>query len=132
MSPLQRWRRRARELKVQLPAIGFALRHPRTPRFAKVLAVISVAYAISPVDLIPDFIPLLGYLDDLLLLPAGVALFIRLVPRDVWTECKQRAEDGSPAASEAGLLAAGVIILLWLGIVVGFGRTVLGLMRSRE
>jgi len=117
---------------VQVPAIGFALRDQRTPWYAKALAFLLVAYAISPVDLTPDFIPVLGYLDDVVLLPAGVALFVRLVPPYVWTECERRAERASPAASRAGLVVAAIVVLLWIGVTVGLGWLVLGCMRARR
>ena len=74
------WHRKARELKIQTFALYYACRDPRVPWYAKVLAGAVVAYAFSPIDLIPDFIPILGYLDDLVLIPLGVALTIKLVP----------------------------------------------------
>lgn len=85
---------------------------PRTPLLAKLIVVLTVGYALSPIDLIPDFIPIVGYLDDLLLLPAGIWLAIRLVPDLVWQECKARTE------SEAFTLpqsfgAAVVVVLFW-------------------
>ncbi len=84
---------RARRLKTNLPALALALRHKRTPWAAKALAALTVAYALSPVDLIPDFIPVLGYLDDLLLLPALIALTVRLIPAAVLEECRVKAAE---------------------------------------
>ena len=66
-----------------------AARDPRVPLLAKLVVVLVIAYALSPIDLIPDFIPVLGYLDDMLLLPLGIALAIKLMPRDVWEDCEQ-------------------------------------------
>jgi uncharacterized membrane protein YkvA (DUF1232 family) len=76
---LGRWRARARELKIQVHALGLACRDPRTPWYAKAFAALVAAYALSPIDLIPDFIPVLGQLDDLLLVPLGVAVAVLLV-----------------------------------------------------
>jgi uncharacterized membrane protein YkvA (DUF1232 family) len=77
---------RLREMKVQVQALALAARDPRTPWYAKALGGAVIAYALSPIDLIPDFIPVLGQLDDLLIVPAGVALAIRLIPREVMEE----------------------------------------------
>lgn len=91
---------RARRLKSDIPAVYLALRDKETPLLAKILAGITVGYALSPIDLIPDFIPILGYLDDLLILPALAALTIRLIPKEVMERCRARAqgmwEDGKP------------------------------------
>lgn len=85
-------RTRARQLKADVPAVFLALRDPDTPVPARVLAGLTVAYALSPVDLIPDFIPVLGYLDDLLILPVLVTLTVRAIPREVWARSRARAE----------------------------------------
>ena len=84
---------RASWLKTDIPALFLALKYKRTPLPAKIIAGITVAYALSPVDLIPDFIPVLGYLDDVLLLPGLVALTLRLIPKEVLTECRIKAQD---------------------------------------
>src|SRR5690349_3583113 len=89
---LARLRARARELKRAVVAVYLAARDPRVPWYAKALALAVAAYALSPIDLIPDFIPVLGYLDDLLLLPAGIALTLRLIPPEVMSDCRARAE----------------------------------------
>jgi uncharacterized membrane protein YkvA (DUF1232 family) len=95
-----KFRRRARQLKTDIPAVFLALRRKETPLVAKLLAGLTVAYALSPVDLIPDFIPVLGFLDDVLILPGMVALVVRLIPGEVFAECRQEAEslwtDGKP------------------------------------
>jgi len=97
MTLLASLRQRARELKTDTYALYLVARHPRTPWYAKVLAAGVVAYAFSPIDLIPDFIPVLGYLDDLLIVPAGIALAIKLVPSDVLAECRALAADATDA-----------------------------------
>jgi uncharacterized membrane protein YkvA (DUF1232 family) len=88
MKRLKEW---ARRLKAELVALWFCTRHPRTPFLAKALAIAVVAYAFSPIDLIPDFIPVLGYLDDLILLPIGIWLALKLVPADVMLDCREQA-----------------------------------------
>lgn len=85
---LRRW---ARQLKSDLATPWFASRHPGTPLLAKALAVVLVAYAFSPIDLIPDFVPVLGYLDDLILLPLGIWIVIRVLPDTVIVECRAQA-----------------------------------------
>ena len=110
---------RASKLKRDIPAVFLALKDKRTPVLAKILAAVTVAYALSPVDLIPDFIPVLGYLDDVLLLPGLVALTIKLLPRSVLEECRQKAEgmwrDGRPKKWYYALPIVAVwIILIWL------------------
>lgn len=82
---------RAGNLKANLLALWFAYRDPRTPWCSKLWAAVVVGYAFSPIDLIPDFIPVLGYLDDVILLPAGIWLAIRLIPKDVWTDSQGKA-----------------------------------------
>ena len=83
---------RAKKLKTDIPALFLALKDRRTPFLAKFFAAITVVYALSPVDLIPDFIPILGYLDDLIILPALVALTIRLIPKELLEEKQKQAE----------------------------------------
>ncbi len=112
--PLAEWRRRAEELKADVYALYLAARDPRVPWYAKGLAILVTAYAFSPIDLIPDFVPVLGYLDDLVLLPLGIALTLKLIPSHVWAECRAQARVDSAARSRAGWVAAGVIVLLWL------------------
>jgi uncharacterized membrane protein YkvA (DUF1232 family) len=88
---LEKWRRRTEQLKAETYALYLAYGDPRVPRHAKLFAALVVGYAVSPVDLIPDFIPILGHLDDLVLLPLGVALARRMIPDEVLSECRQRA-----------------------------------------
>ncbi len=112
---------RAQSLKRDIPAIFLALKDKDTPISAKVLAGITVCYALSPVDLIPDFIPVLGYLDDLILLPALIALTVKLIPGEVWERNRARSEhlweNGEPEkwyfAIPIGLIW---LLILWLGV----------------
>jgi uncharacterized membrane protein YkvA (DUF1232 family) len=110
---LAKLKQRARALKGEIHALYFAARDPRTPWYAKAMIAGVVAYALSPIDLIPDFVPLLGYLDDLLLLPIGIYLALKLVPAEVLSDARRHA------AETAGNLpkrhtAAFIIVLVWL------------------
>src|SRR6478735_7533705 len=91
MAVMKHLRRQARALKSETLALYLAARDPRMPWYAKVLAAAIVAYALSPIDLIPDFIPILGYLDDIILVPLGITLVLRMIPADVLEECRERA-----------------------------------------
>lgn len=112
---------RAKKLKSDIPAVFLALKHKGTPWYAKALAAVTVGYALSPIDLIPDFIPVLGYLDDLLLLPALVWLVVKLIPKDVFDECRKSAEgmwsDGKPKKWYYALPIAAVWLLIIILIV---------------
>ncbi len=114
---VRRWKARARELKTSADTLYLAARHPRTPWYAKAVAALVVAYAFSPIDLIPDPIPVLGLLDDLVLLPLGFLLARRLVPAEVWEECLARAREGAGTRPRSWA-AAGVIVLLWIAALV--------------
>ena len=101
MGLLERLRAAARRLKRDVWTLWFALRDPRTPRLARWVAGGVVAYALSPIDLIPDFIPILGQLDDLVIVPLGIALCIRLVPADVLADCRAKALEKEAATLSA-------------------------------
>jgi len=113
---------RARLLKRDTYVLYFAARHPRTPWYAKVLAAAVVAYALSPFDLIPDFIPVLGYLDDMIIVPLGIAAVLRLVPADVLADCRAQAQTRMERrvswAGAAFMLAVWLLIATWLVLVV--------------
>ena len=104
--------RRVRALKRDVTAVWIAARDPRTPLAAKLVAGLVAAYALSPIDLIPDAIPVLGLLDDLLIVPLGLALAVRLIPRDLMAECRARAD--ALARRPTSRAAAALIVLLWL------------------
>lgn len=93
MSITAKLKQRAKQLTADIPAVFLAMKDKRTPLLAKILAAIAVAYALSPIDLIPDFIPVIGYLDDVLLLPILIVAAVKLIPSPVWADCKQRAEN---------------------------------------
>jgi uncharacterized membrane protein YkvA (DUF1232 family) len=113
MSRLRDW---AQRLKAELVTLWFCTRHPRTPFLAKILAAGVAAYAFSPIDLIPDFIPVVGYLDELILLPAGVWLVLQLVPEEVLTECRGQATRWleERRSKPRSYLGAMLVIVLWL------------------
>src|SRR5438477_13097838 len=92
MPGLQLWKQRAQQLKIEVYALYLAYRDPRVPWYARAFAACVVAYAFSPIDLIPDPIPVLGYLDDLVLVPLGVVLARRMIPPDVLAECRARPQ----------------------------------------
>ena len=108
------WTQWARLLKRETFTLYLVCRHPRVPWYAKFLAFIVVGYALSPIDLIPDVIPVLGYLDDFVLIPLGLMLVIRLIPEDALAECRQKSEEIVGRATRAGKIAAAVIVVIWI------------------
>lgn len=112
---------RARKLNREIPAVFLALKDRETPVSAKIAAAAAVGYALSPIDLIPDFIPVLGYLDDVILLPALIALTVRLIPRDIWEKNQALAADLWRDGRPKKWYYAVPIVLLWLlaaGLIV--------------
>lgn len=111
-----RLKERVRHLKGETFALYLAARHPGTPWYAKAFVAGVVAYAFSPIDLIPDFIPVLGYLDDLILVPLGIAIAIRMIPPAVLADCRVRAQammaDGAPSSRTAAIVIIGIWILI--------------------
>ena len=106
----------ARQLKSETLALWFCCKHPATPLVAKICASLVVAYALSPIDLIPDFIPVIGYLDDVILIPIGIYFTLKLIPQPVIDECRVKARDWLDArrAKPRSYVAAAVIVVLWL------------------
>jgi uncharacterized membrane protein YkvA (DUF1232 family) len=120
------WKTRTRQLKAEVYALYLAYRDPRVPWYARFLVAAIIAYALSPVDLIPDFIPVLGYLDDLILLPLAVTLALKLIPVAVMAECRQQAQLTIGQDQVAGQIAGVVIALLWLALLA---FTAIGLLK---
>ena len=118
---------RAKQLKTDIPAVFLALKRRETPWGAKVLAALTIGYALSPIDLIPDFIPVLGYLDDLIILPAMVALTVRLIPAEVMADCRAQAEGMWQNGKPKKWYYAIPIIAVWLVIVFLIVRAVVKL-----
>ncbi|MBV7555058.1 UNVERIFIED_ORG: uncharacterized membrane protein YkvA (DUF1232 family) [Pseudomonas putida] len=113
---LDRLRGWARNLKRQTMVLWFCYQHPQTPWLPKWISVFVVAYALSPIDLIPDFIPVLGYLDDVIILPLGILLAIRLMPAQVLEECRFKASEWEKNHKKrpANRIAAVIVVLVWL------------------
>jgi uncharacterized membrane protein YkvA (DUF1232 family) len=128
---LGEWKQWAGRLKSETYALYLAYRDPRVPWYAKLFAALVVGYAFSPIDLIPDPIPVLGYLDDLILVPLGVALAVRMIPEDVLSESRKKAremmERGERPVSRA---AAAVIVILWLALAVLGALVVVRMVRG--
>ncbi|MDX5417621.1 MAG: DUF1232 domain-containing protein [Hymenobacteraceae bacterium] len=110
---LQKWKSIVRKLKEDIYTLYLAYRDPRVPFHARVVLIITVAYAFSPIDLIPDFIPVLGYLDDLLLLPLGIWLSIKLLPPEVLNEYREKAKQ-QLLERKPNYTMAVIIVILWL------------------
>ncbi len=114
MNPKMTWQQKVRQLKKETYAIYIACKDPRVPWYARVFAGFVVAYAFSPIDLIPDIIPILGYLDDLILVPLGIMLVIKMIPPNVLAECREKAEDVISQGKPTSKIAAVVIVTIWL------------------
>jgi uncharacterized membrane protein YkvA (DUF1232 family) len=127
---LEVWRQRARRLKRETYALVLAARHPQVPWHTKALVLAVVGYALSPLDLIPDFVPIIGFLDDFILIPLGIALVLRLMPPGVLEECRvqaqQEMERGRLSRSIPARIATVIIVLAWL---LGLALTIMLLVR---
>lgn len=121
------WKERARQLKMEAHALYLAYRDRRLPWYARLYAAFVVGYILSPIDLIPDFIPLVGYLDELLLVPVFVALARRMIPAEVLTEHRVTARAATPGTRKHWI-AAVVIVIVWIAIAVGCAILVLRLV----
>ena len=105
-------------MKNETYALLLAFRHPETPWYAKVVVGLVLFNAFSPIDLIPDFIPVLGYLDDIILIPAGIAISIKLIPPEVMSECRAKALEQGSGTKPKNWLAGALVISIWLVLVV--------------
>jgi len=110
------WKRRARQLKAETYALFLAYRDRRTPWYARLFAACVVAYAFSPLDLIPDFIPVLGYLDDLILIPLGIALAFKMIPPQVMADSRIQAQESLGREQPRSWIAAAAIVTIWLAL----------------
>ena len=121
---MEAWKQRARQLKAETYALYLACRDPRTPWVARIFAAVVVGYAFSPIDLIPDFIPVLGYLDDLVLEPFGIWLALKMIPPEVMADSRGRAQETLANGKPVNRAAAVFIVAIWLllaalGIALG-------------
>jgi len=120
------WKQQIKSLKLEVYALYLACRHPLTPWYAKVLALCVIAYALSPIDLIPDPIPIVGHLDDLILVPLGVMVVRWLTPSSVLAECRRMAEQNETKSinTPAKWVAASIIIGVWIVVAVFLVRLI--------
>ncbi|WP_179877402.1 YkvA family protein [Bacillus cereus] len=118
ISIIQKMKQWARNLKKQLLVLYLAYRDERVPWYAKLFTMLVVAYAFSPIDLIPDFIPILGYLDDLILVPLGVYLASKLIPKEVLEDCKRKVEERQTISKPKNWITGIIIITLWILVFV--------------
>jgi uncharacterized membrane protein YkvA (DUF1232 family) len=112
------WKRRARELEIQVYAVYLAYKDPRVPLHARIFAACVVGYAFSPIDLIPDPIPILGYLDDLVIVPLGIALALKMIPANVMAECQEKSRQVMEQGKPVNKIAAVIIIAIWMLLAV--------------
>ncbi|KIL36462.1 hypothetical protein SD71_07595 [Cohnella kolymensis] len=112
------WKQWAKQLKSNIRVLYLACRDPRTPWYAKWFAVCVVAYAFSPIDLIPDFIPVLGYLDDLILVPLGIVLALKMIPGEIITDCRQKVELESDGGRRKNWFMGVLFVLIWIAAAV--------------
>lgn len=128
---LDKLKSRTRALKVETYALYFAARDPRTPWIARGLIFLVVAYALSPIDLIPDFVPVLGYLDDLILVPLGIALALKLIPAEVMRQARQQAAEAR-IGRRLGILGTAIIVLIWILAIIVFASLIRLFLRNRS
>lgn len=115
---LDKIKEKAKALKLEIKVLYLAYKNKDTPWYAKFVAAIVVAYALSPIDLIPDFIPILGYLDDLILLPLGIALAIKLIPNHVLEKCRKLAKEEGQQGKLKIMWGAVIIVIIWC--IIGY------------
>ncbi|HEY8890306.1 MAG TPA: YkvA family protein [Clostridium sp.] len=111
---------KVKNFKKEIGALSLACKRRDVHWYAKFVVLLVVGYALSPIDLIPDFIPVLGYLDDLILVPIGVAFAIRLIPKDIMNECREQSENIFKEGKPKNWVAGGIIIFIWIGIFTYF------------
>jgi uncharacterized membrane protein YkvA (DUF1232 family) len=130
MKALDYLKDKSKKLTQEVYALSLACKDKRVGLPAKLIVIAVVAYAASPIDLIPDFIPVLGLLDDLILIPAGIALAIRLIPKEVLAECRAKAKEKG-AAPGKNRAAAIVIVCIWLVVLFVVGKLIFGLFAKK-
>ena len=129
-SKLDFWKQKAAELKIQTYALYLACRDPKTPWFAKGFTLLVVAYAFSPIDLIPDFIPIIGYLDDLVIIPLGVVLAVKMIPEPVMKACQARARVMTAQETPHSTLLYVLFLGVWAAVLLLAGVGVWALFRK--
>jgi len=128
---MSRLKEKVEALTREVYALYLALRDPRVPWYVKAVMATVVGYALSPIDLIPDFVPVVGLLDDLILVPLGVALVVRMLPGDVLDDCRRRADSKMASEKPKVVAAAAIVVLLWLAIACAVLRKALKARKFR-
>jgi uncharacterized membrane protein YkvA (DUF1232 family) len=118
---------RLAQIRQNVVVLFLAVRHPQTKWYCKIIPVLVVAYAFSPVDLIPDFIPVLGYLDDLIIIPIGIWISFKLIPSVIIEECRLKAEKQN--ITQKSILGLVIIVILWLGLTFLFGWIIFSIFK---
>ena len=118
-SVLKSWKQKAKTLKKEVYALSLAVKDKRVPWYAKIFAVLIIGYILSPIDLIPDFIPVIGYIDDLIIVPVAIVLLIKLIPKEVMEECREKAKLHHGRMKGRHWVAASIIVIIWfIGIYI--------------
>lgn len=120
---------KAKLLKSELTALYYAYRHPDTKLLPKMIILCALGYSLCPIDLIPDFIPVLGYLDDLLIVPLLITLSLKVIPKDIMSECRKRASE-EPLLLRNNIVAAVIFVGIWITLFVFIAITAMKLIRS--
>ncbi|MFB9762526.1 YkvA family protein [Ectobacillus funiculus] len=128
LSIIQKLKTWAKNLKKQLLVLYLAYRDERVSWYAKLFTMLVVAYAFSPIDFIPDFIPILGYLDDVILVPLGVSLALKLIPKEVLEDCKKKVEERQTTSKPKNWVTGVIIIAIWILVFIWVGKLVLSYM----
>jgi len=129
---LDYWKKQARALKIQTLALYYAIKDSRVPWYAKAFTGLVVAYAFSPIDLIPDFIPVLGYLDDLVILPLGVLLALKMIPAQVMAECRAKAEQALDGSKPQYRFMTVLIVAVWVIVLLAVGYLVFRVWKTKS
>ena len=129
---IERWEERVRKLRTETYAIYLAYKDPRVPWYSKVFIALIIGYAFSPIDLIPDFIPVLGYLDDFILVPMGIAIVLKMIPDEVMQECRLKACENFRGEKPTNWVAATIIIVIWLLLAAIFVMLVVRSINSNR
>ncbi|MCJ7770788.1 YkvA family protein [Candidatus Bathyarchaeota archaeon] len=125
--PIESWKEKAKRLKTDVHALFLAFREPNVPWYAKALMALIVGYVICPIDLIPDFIPVLGELDELIIVPAGIALVMKMIPEATMEDCRRRARE-EPINSKTKWIVTAIIVAIWIFAVYIVLKLVLPLL----
>ena len=116
-SVFKSWKQKAKTLKKEVYALSLAVKDPRVPWYAKAFAVLIIGYILSPIDPIPDFIPVIGYLDELVIVPLAIIILGKLIPKEVLEECREKAKHHRGRMKGKHWIAASIIVLIWLTVV---------------